>query len=77
MNLTLSENEKDIEEKFKPFLKETPKRKFIRIVWEDIYEYILNTEGNEKDKLLHYFKNKTMGYNTQGKIQKLFSIRKI
>ena len=45
--------------------------------WEDIYKDILNTEGNGKDKLLHYFENKTTGYNSQGKIQKLFSIKKI
>jgi len=77
VNLTLSENEKDIEERFKPFLKETPKRKFVRIVWEDIYKDVVNSKGTGKDRLLHYFKNKTIGYNPQGKIQKLFSIRKI
>jgi len=72
VNLTLSENEKDIEKRFKPFLKETPRRKFVRIVWEDIYQDIIDSQGNGKNKLLHYFKNKTRGYNSQGELKKLF-----
>jgi len=76
VNLVLSEREKDIEAIFKRHLYENQRMKFIRITWEDIYHKILNKElsGVDKDAMIRYFKNKTIGYNGNGKLQKAFSI---
>jgi len=76
VNLVLSEREKDIEVIFKRHLYENQRRKFIRITWEDIYQQILNNNlsGIDKDTMIRYFKNKTIGYDGNGKLQRAFSI---
>jgi hypothetical protein len=76
VNLTLSEREKDIEAIFKRHLNENQGMKFIRITWEDIYRQILNSDlsGIDKDTMIKYFKNKTIGYDWNGRLQKAFSI---
>jgi len=76
VNLVLSEREKDIEANFKRHLKEKQERKFIRITWEDVYRQILNSalSGVDKDTIIKCFKNKTIGYNGNGKLQRAFSI---
>ena len=75
INLVLAEREKDIENIFKRYIRETKRRKFLRITWEDIYHYISNINSLiDKDKILHYFKNKTIGYDRRGKLQRAFSI---
>jgi hypothetical protein len=50
--------------------------RFIRITWEDICQQILNSDlsGIEKDTMIRYFKNKTIGYDENGRLQKAFSI---
>jgi len=74
-NLVLSEREKYIEAIFKKHIRENQRRKFIRITWEDIYQQILNHDlsGMDKDVIINYFRNKTIGYNNR-KLQKAFSI---
>ena len=75
-NLVLSEREKDIEAIFKRHLCENQKMKFIRITWEEIYQQILNSNlsGTDKDKMIKYFRNKTIGYDGNGRLQSAFSI---
>jgi len=75
VNLVLSEKEKDIENIFKGYIRETKRRKFLRITWEDIYSYILNSNSSrDKDIILNYFRNKTIGYDGEGKLQRAFLI---
>ena len=75
VNLVLSEREKDIENIFKGHIRETERRKFLRITWEDIYRYIFDSNSSrDKDIILNYFRNKTIGYNREGKLQRAFLI---
>jgi len=76
LNLVRKNEEKDIESEFGKYIKQNEKRKFMRVTWEDIYKYISNTGllGEDKDKMLGYFRNKTIGYNGNGNLQKAFSI---
>jgi hypothetical protein len=76
VNLVLSDREKDIETIFKRHLNEGQRMRFIRITWEDICQQILNSDlsGIEKDTMIKYFKNKTIGYDENGRLQKAFSI---
>lgn len=78
VSLVLEEQDKDIEEIFKIHINIDKKRQFIRISWEDIYQYILNMElpeGNNKnkEKILTYFSNKA-SYNPRKNLQKVFKI---
>jgi hypothetical protein len=74
-NLVLSEQDKDIEEVFKKHLCENERMKFIRITWEAIYQQILNSNlsGTDKDRMIGYFKNKTIGYDDHGRLRRAFN----
>jgi hypothetical protein len=76
VNLVLSEREKDIEAIFKGHLCENQGRKFIRITWEDIYHQIPNNYllGVDKNIMIKYYRNKTIGYDGNGRLQRVFSI---
>ena len=76
VNLVLSEREKDIEAIFKRHLYENQRMNFIRITWEDLYQQILNSgsPGIDEDRMIKYFRNKTIGYDGSGRLQKAFSI---
>jgi hypothetical protein len=76
VNLVLEDREKNIEDLFKPHIKATTTRKFLRLSWEYIYQHILShSQSNpDKDRLLSYFKNKTTGYNHLGELQMAFSL---
>ncbi len=76
INLVLSERDKNIETIFKRHIYENPRMKFIRITWEDIYQHILNSAlpGRDKDKMIEYFRNKTVGYDSNSKLQRAFLI---
>lgn len=76
VNLVLSEQDKNIETIFKRHICENQRMKFIRITWEDIYQHILNSalSRRDKDKMIEYFRNKTIGYDSNGQLQKAFSI---
>jgi hypothetical protein len=76
INLVLSEREKDIEAIFKRHLHENQRRRFIRITWEDIYHQILKSGllGIDKDMMIKYFRNKTIGYDGNRRLQRAFSI---
>jgi len=76
VNLVLSERDKNIGTIFKRHICENQRMKFIRITWEDIYQQILNSglPGRDKDKMIEYFRNKTIGYDSNRKLQKAFLI---
>jgi hypothetical protein len=74
LNLVLKEREQDIEEAFKKHIVENPGRQFKRITWEDIYVFVSGTEEtSERDILLDYFVNKSLGYSN-GALKKAFSV---
>ncbi len=73
VNLVLSERETDIEAIFRRHIKENQRRKFMRVTWENIYQYITNISlSKNKDIMIRFFKNKTIGYNGKGKLQGAF-----
>lgn len=75
INLVLSEQEADIETIFKRHINENTRRKFLRATWEDIYQHISNSDSSrDKDIMTRYFKNKTIGYDGNGRLQRAFSI---
>ncbi|MFZ4436859.1 MAG: hypothetical protein ACOYOS_00370 [Syntrophales bacterium] len=75
INLVLSEREQDIEEQFLPYLIIGKQRQFKRLSWESIYGYIVGNapDSLEKEMLVTYFQNKTIGYKS-GTLQEAFSI---
>jgi hypothetical protein len=76
VNLVLSERERDIEAIFKKHIHENQRRNFVRIAWEDIYQHVSSSvlSGRDKNMIIRYFKNKTIGYDGKGKLQRAFSI---
>jgi len=76
VNLVLSGKEESIEQDFKKYVKENQRRKFMRITWEDVYKYILDGDllGADWDMIIRYFRNKTIGYDKSGELQRAFSI---
>ena len=75
LNLVPAEKEINIEKHFSPYIQQNNRRKFIRISWEDIFEFIIQKapEGSEKDLVKKYFQTKTIGYNRRGELMKAFS----
>lgn len=75
INLVLAEREADIETIFKRHVNANSRRKFMRLAWEDTYQYISNNNLlRDRDILVRYFKNKTIGYDGNGRLQRAFSI---
>jgi len=76
VNLVLSERERDIERIFRGHIKEDQHRRFVRVTWESIHAYNLNSSSLSRDKvaIARYFENKTVGYDGNRKLQKAFSI---
>lgn len=76
INLVPSEREKDIETQFKKHILEDTNRTFLRSTWEGIYRFIQESAiANTRKKLvLEYFRNKTIGYDHEGKRRRAFSI---
>jgi hypothetical protein len=73
INLILSGKEEDIEVLFKRHIRESLRRKFLRLTWEDIYQYI-KTKPTSKDNstMLRYFATKSLGYDSNGMLKKAF-----
>lgn len=76
-NLVPSEKEKDVERTLKKHIKENPRRIFLRVAWEDVYQSILDSKSRtiERDRMIEYFENKTIGYDKNGRLQKAFQHR--
>jgi len=77
VNLVRSEKEKDVERTFKKRIKENPIRIFLRVTWEDVHQFILDSKSRtiERDRMVEYFENKTIGYDKNGRLQKAFQHR--
>ncbi|MHA1927768.1 MAG: hypothetical protein ACTSV2_04205 [Candidatus Thorarchaeota archaeon] len=81
INLVLSNQEVDIEAIFGKHIKENQRRKFLRVTWETIFQYISKSEvSSDKEMMMRYFRNKTIGYKIKtakgikkGILQKAFS----
>jgi len=75
INITLSQHEMDVEHRFRPYIQAGVNRFFVRITWEDVYKYILDKApvNNDKNVILDYFRNKTIGYH-YSELQKAFMI---
>jgi len=76
INIVLSEHEKDIEQRYSPHIRTGTYRQFKRITWEEIHDFIVNNApgNNDKSVILDYYRNKTIGYNRLGELQKAFTI---
>jgi hypothetical protein len=75
VNLVLARKEKDVERDFGKYIDSNQRRKFLRLTWEDIYQFILKGSlSTDKGIMLEFFKNKTIGYQNQ-KLRKAFLIR--
>ncbi len=75
INLVRKEKETDIEAIFKRHIKENQRRKFLRVTWETIYQYISKrSSSKDKDIIMRYYRNKTIGYDGKRRLQKAFSI---
>lgn len=77
INLTLANQEINIEQNFKRHIIENASRKFKRITWKQIYEFISRNDspGHDKEIMIRYFKNKSRGYDDNGNLQPAFSIQ--
>jgi hypothetical protein len=72
-SLVMQTSEPNIEKEFGKHIIEAKNRKFRRITWEQIYDYIKSKAGKNKKKIMiDYFKNKTIGYASNRKIIKAF-----
>jgi hypothetical protein len=74
-SLVMQSRDKEIKSEFGNHIIETSERKFFRITWEQIYDFI-NTLPNDKEKIkmTEYLENKIIGYNSNGTIIKAFKI---
>lgn len=74
-SLVMQSREIELEIEFDKLISESEKRKFSRLTWEDIYNFILNIkESQEKKIILQYFKNKTLGYDSDHQLIKAFNV---
>ncbi|PKL85766.1 MAG: hypothetical protein CVV22_06310 [Ignavibacteriae bacterium HGW-Ignavibacteriae-1] len=74
-SLVIQSREKALEAEFDKNIIETPERKFSRLTWEQIYDFVITIpESQEKQKITEYFINKTIGYGSNGKIIKAFEL---
>jgi hypothetical protein len=73
INLVLEKRESDIESIFGDHIKENQRRRFLRKTWESIYEYVLKSSASrDRKEIVRYFRNKTLGYNGSGRLQRAF-----
>jgi len=75
VNVVREGEETDIETKFGDHIRQDDQKRFVRLTWEDIQGYVVAnaTQDEEKDTLLTYFSDKTMGY-PGGKLVRAFSV---
>jgi hypothetical protein len=76
VNLVPQEKETPIEPMFGKHIKENTERLFLRTTWEDIYRHIRKAgiACEDKETLLRYFSEKTVGYNQDRNLQRAFNI---
>ncbi len=78
VNLVLTKRETDIEKRISPHIQIETNRQFKRVTWEEIYNFIAENapEDHNKSVIQEYFRNKTIGYNRFGELQKAFWLNK-
>jgi hypothetical protein len=76
LDVVLTERETDIEKRFNPHIRLGTNRQFKRVAWEEIHNFIAEyaPEEHNKSVMLEYFRNKTIGYNRFGELQKAFVV---
>lgn len=77
VDLVPENRESSIEQSFGTHIKQTERRKFQRSTWEDIIHFISknnNCNSADKDLVLQYLNNKTIGYDGEGRLKKAFFI---
>ena len=76
VSLVLAGREPGLVTTFKKHIVETENRKYMRLDWEEVYEYIVKNApaGADKDAVIKYFKNKTINYDAKRKLQRAFKI---
>lgn len=64
LNLVREISEKEIECRFRQYLHTDMTGQFRRLSWDGIFKFILSDaqEGPEKERIIRYFKTKTVGY---------------
>ena len=74
VNLVLGGREVDIEERFKPLIRENGERRFMRVTWEDIRDRIgdFGTAGESLELMGWYFREKSLGYGGDGRLVRGF-----
>ncbi len=74
-SFVMQSREQEIKKDFGKHIIETYERKFLRMTWEQIYDYIKTLPNNkEKQKMTDYYENKIIGYNSNGTRIKAFDI---
>lgn len=77
VNLVREPKELDIEPRFKRHIREGRNGTFCRQTWEDIYRFVDDAGGGsgaERTQLLDYFKEKTIGYGSSGRLLRAFVV---
>jgi len=74
-SLVLDSREQTVAADFDKLIVETNNRKFSRLTWEKIYSFISGLpNSHEKTIIIEYFRNKTIGYDSNGHIVKAFNL---
>ena len=74
-SLVMQSREQKIKADFGKHIIENIDRKFLRLTWEQIYDFIKTLkDSKEKRKMIDYYNNKTIGYSSNGTIIKAFDI---
>lgn len=75
VNLVPGDRENGIQQSFGMHIKQDECRHFLRTTWEDIFNFFLKKDSyhsREKEQILNYLQNKSIGYGTSGRLQKSF-----
>ena len=73
--LVLESNEPDLKAGFEKHIFTSNRSEFYRLTWEEIFNFIIQTrETPEKQKMIAYFRNKTIGYNSDNLLIKAFTV---
>jgi len=73
--LVLQSNESDLEAEFEKHIVKSSNSEFYRLTWEQIFNFIVQSgEAPEKQKMINYFQNKTIGYDSDHHIIKAFNV---
>jgi hypothetical protein len=73
--IVLQSKEPDLKEEFGKHIIRTPQSEFSRLTWEEIFNFIVQSkETPDKQKMINYFQNKTIGNNSSNDLMKAFNV---